>query len=85
MKPHKWKLTHSQTKWLVWLMKGYDLWLWDHIGGRDSGQLKWNRLESILLTGEYSQPDKEFLNWLRERFISQGCMDVYKKHLSSSV
>jgi len=81
MKPHRWKLRKSQAEWLKWLMEDNSPWLWDHIGGRDGGGLKWNRLEEILQSGEYSHPDREFLNWLRERWILQGGMNVYKRSL----
>jgi len=87
MKPIKYKLTPSQWKWLKWLMSDNKRWLLNHLR-YPSGthpQLKWNRLEEIYYSGEYDSLQQEFLNEIRERFINQSGMNLYRNYLCTLV
>jgi hypothetical protein len=84
MKPIKYKLDPSQWRWLKWLMSNRKEWLDDHIDGSGGiPHLKLARLEEICYGGEYNSTEREFLNWLRERFILQGGMNEYSRYIRS--
>jgi len=88
MKPIKYKLIPSQWKWLKWLMSDNEPWLLDHLCRYPSGthpQLKWTRLEEICYSGEYNSVEQVFLNEIRERFINQGGMNLYRNYLRTLV